>query len=399
MVALREGGWTGPLVMIGSENFAPYERPPLSKAVLTEEPSAGPRYILTKERLGDLGITTVFGHSAMSVDRACRTVAISDGSQVSYERLLLATGATPRRLPFAYDSRCKVLTLRTYDDAVSLRRSIRPGARIVVIGGGLIGLEVASSAVWRGASVLVIEAGPRILMRAVPPPMAVMIHASHEKAGVQIETNAVVVGVEGHDGQTWVTLADGRTFSSDVVVVGIGATPNTELAEAAGLNVENGIAVDETLATIDSNIYAAGDCCSFPHSAYNRKLRLEAWRNAQHQGRMAAANMLGSGQVYGDIPWFWSDQYDETLQIAGICPDTLPIERDLGSKGKILYYLDEGGTLAAACGYGTLGAIAKEIRFAEAIIAKGIKPLSSILADPAVNLNHLFATDRRRRTC
>ncbi|RWE19616.1 MAG: ferredoxin reductase [Mesorhizobium sp.] len=392
VTALREGGWTGPLILIGSEDSLPYERPPLSKSFLVEEPLLGPRHILTSDRLRELRVTTFFGRSALSIDRSRQTVKISDGATVPYERLLLATGAAPRTLPPRYGTAQNVFTLRTHDDAVRLRGAIVPDSKIVVIGGGFIGLEVAASAVSRGALCVVLEAGPRLLTRAVPEALARLIQDRHEGAGVQIVTSASITRIEERAEQTRIILDDGRVFYADIVVVGIGAVPNVKLAEAAGLSVDNGIVVDETLATSDPNIFAAGDCCSFPHPLYERRLRLEAWRNARSQAGTAAANMLGAHQVHDDIPWFWSDQYEETLQIAGICPDHPAVHRDLGPKGTVLFYLDHDSKLVAACGFGSLGVIAKEIRVSETLIAGRLKLSPAALADPTMNLKSLLVS-------
>lgn len=193
----------------------------------------------------------------------------------------------------------------------------------MIVGGGLIGLEVAASAVSRGASATVIEAGPRLLGRAAPEAMAALIKAKHEHAGVRIETGIRIERVKTLEGRSMIVLADGRTLSADLVVVGIGAEPNVQLARAAGLSIDNGIALDERLATSDPDIFGAGDCCSFPHRLYKKRIRIEAWLSAQQQGAAAAASMLGASQPYEKIPWFWSDQYDRTLQVVG-----LPQEED-----------------------------------------------------------------------
>ncbi|TIN34811.1 MAG: ferredoxin reductase, partial [Mesorhizobium sp.] len=226
----------------------------------------------------------------------------------------------------------------------------------------------------------------------VPPPMADLIRAKHERAGARIEIGAIVARIDVSDGRSSVMLSDGSTRLADLVVIGVGALPNVELAQAAGLAIDNGVLLDETLATSDPHIFAAGDCCSFPHRLYGKRIRLEAWRNAQRQGAAAAANMLGENLPYQEVPWFWSDQYDETLQIAGLCEEgQTPIARDLGDKGLLFYHLAKDGRLVAACGFGSLGVIAKEIRYAEIMIARRLAPEGKALADPAVNLRSLLA--------
>ncbi|RWI16588.1 FAD-dependent oxidoreductase [Mesorhizobium sp.] len=391
-IAVRQRGWPGRVVLVGNETLLPYERPPLSKAILIDESNVEPRLIVTPERLDALGIEYLHGREVLLIDRAVDMIMLSDGARIPYHRALLTTGARPRELTIPIAEGSKVATLRTYDDAMGIRQVVGSGCDVVVIGGGFIGLEVAASAVSRGASVTVIEAGPRLLTRSVPSPMADLIRAKHERSGVRIETGAIVERIDISEGRSSVVLSDGRTRSADLVVVGVGAVPNVELAQAAGLAIDNGVLLDETLATSDPHIFAAGDCCSFPHRLYGKRIRLEAWRNAQRQGAAAAANMLGENLPYQEVPWFWSDQYDETLQIAGLCDEgQIPIARDLGDKGLLFYYLAKDGRLVAACGFGSLGVIAKEIRYAEMMIARRLAPEGKALADPAVNLRSLLA--------
>ncbi|KRR17751.1 NAD(P)/FAD-dependent oxidoreductase [Bradyrhizobium retamae] len=390
-IALREGGCRSSIVLIGNESMLPYERPPLSKAILIEETYPEPKLLVTHKRLAELEIGYLVGRSVESIDRAAHTIRLSDGAQLAYERLLLSTGSRPRTLSIPVAPGSRMATLRTYADALAIRQIIGRKCEVVIIGGGFIGLEVAASAVSRGASVTVVEAGPRVLTRAVPPSMAELIQAKHERSGVRIETGAMVERVDANEGRSRVVLADGRTHLADLVLVAVGAVPNVELAQAAGLAVANGILLDETLASSDPHIFAAGDCCSFPHRLYGERIRLEAWRNAQRQGAAAAANILGANRPYEDVPWFWSDQYDETLQIAGLCREKdVPVARNLGAEGQLFFYLAADGRLVAACGFGTLRAIAKEIRVAETMIGRRLAPKAEALADPAISMKSLL---------
>ncbi|MCK1744856.1 FAD-dependent oxidoreductase [Bradyrhizobium sp. 139] len=390
-MALREGGCGSPVILIGNEAMLPYERPPLSKAIISDETVPEPKLLIAPERLAELEIDYLGGRTVKWIDRAAHTVALSNGAQLAYTRLLLTTGARPRQLSVPVAPGSRIATLRTYADALAIRRVIGPGCEVVVIGGGFIGLEVAASAVSRGASVSVLEAGTRLLTRAVPARIAELIRGKHERSGVRIETSAIVERIDAKDGRSEIVLADGRTHIADLVVVGIGAVPNTELARAAGLTVDNGIVVDETLATPDPDIFAAGDCCSFPHRLYGERVRLEVWRNAQRQGVAAAGNMLGASQPYEDVPWFWSDQYDETLQIAGLCREQdVAVVRNLGAKGRLFFYLAADRRLISACGFGSLSAVAKEIRFAEMMIGRRLAPDAEALADPTVSIKSLL---------
>ncbi|WP_026869571.1 NAD(P)/FAD-dependent oxidoreductase [Inquilinus limosus] len=386
--ALRQEGWDGPVTLVGSEIHPPYERPPLSKAALlaAEEPAA--TTVLDRDRAAALGIELVLGTEAVAIDRPARIVTLADGRALPYSRLLLATGARPRRL--AVPGHEQALYLRRFDDALALRPLLRPGVRLAVIGGGFIGLELAAAAVARGCGVTVIEAQPRILMRGVPAEIAAVIADRHRAAGVDLRTG---IGVGRIDPDGAVLLADGSRIAADAVIAGIGAVPETALAEAAGLAVDNGIAVDATLATADPDIFAAGDCAACAHPLYaGRRIRLEAWRNAQDQGSLAARNMLGRGEAIGAVPWFWSDQYELTLQIAGLADEgRTTVARDLGDGAMLLFHLAEDGRLVAASGIGPLGKVAREIRLAEMLIAQRAAPAPAALASPAVKLKSLLA--------
>ena len=390
--SLRERGFGGPITLIGDEPHAPYERPPLSKAVMTAATdAAAPTFVLDEAKLAAQAIDHVASVNVIGIDRDDRRVLLDDGRSLPYGKLLLATGAGPRRLSTHGATDGNVLYLRTFADALWLRARLRPRSRILIIGGGFIGLEIAASAVMRGCSVTVIEMAPRILIRGVPVEVAEKVAQAHRAAGVDLRTGVAIASIEADAEHTAVILADGTVLVCDAVVAGIGAVPRTQLAAASGLAVENGIKVDDRLHTDDPDIFAAGDCCSFPHPLYGgQRIRLEAWRNAQDQGAVAAANMLGADDVYDAVPWFWSDQYEDTLQVAGLTDHgTDLVERRLDG-GSIFFHLDTNGRLVAASGIGPNGAIAKEIRLAEMLIAKRATPDPVALADRNVSLKGLL---------
>jgi 3-phenylpropionate/trans-cinnamate dioxygenase ferredoxin reductase subunit len=390
-MTLRGSGYTGPITLVGDEAHPPYERPPLSKAVLQSEDELPVPRIGDTVRFDELGIEHMTGSVAVAIDRAKHEVRLADGRTVSYDRLLVATGAVPRRLTVPGGHALRYL--RNYGDALALRALLRPGQRIAIIGGGFIGLEVAASAVSRGARVTVIEVAPRILIRGVPIEIAEHVAARHRAAGVEIMTGVGIAGVETTATGTVVVLADGARVEADVIIAGIGAVPVAALAENAGLSVENGIAVDSRLATSDPDIFAAGDCCSFPSALYGgRRIRLEAWRNAQDQGAFVARAMLGASEPYAVVPWFWSDQHDLTLQIAGLVDEgTSTVVRDLGDSARLFFHLAADGRLVAASGVGPTGKVARDIRLAEMLIARRAVPEPGSLASPAVKLKALLA--------
>lgn len=391
VLELRNLGYDGEITLIGKERLAPYERPPLSKAVLTQEDSA-PATILRDEQLREGSISLVTDGEATEINRSAKHIKLADGRTFAYDKLLLATGANPRKLAIEGSDTTGILYLRTFADALALRSRLLPNRRIVVIGGGFIGLEVAASAVERGCDVTILEVGPRILMRGVPREIADAVEARHREAHVRFMLGTGMSRIEAKGNGYVISLVDGKELACDTIIAGIGAIPETTLAAAAGLTIDNGIAVNEYLRTSDPDIYAAGDCCSFPHPLYGgQRIRLEAWRNAQDQGFAAARNLLGGDEVYAAVPWFWSDHYDLTLQVSGL-PDrgSVTIERGTGEEGnRLFFHLSEDGALMAASGIGS-ASIAKDIRVAEMLIERKARIEPAKLADPSVRLKSLL---------
>jgi 3-phenylpropionate/trans-cinnamate dioxygenase ferredoxin reductase component len=387
-IVLRAEGHIGPLTLIGDEAHAPYERPPLSKSLIVTPESPWLPAIAEAAALAEKGVERVAGVGATSIDRTSREVALSDGRTLGYDSLVLATGAKPRKLnvPGAESA----LMLRNFEDSLALRARLLLGQNIAIIGGGFIGLELAASAIALRCKVSVIEAAPRILARGVPAEIADLVERRHRAAGVDF---AIGVGIASISLGQGVVLSDGRLVKADCVVAGIGAVPETSLASAAGLAIDNGVAVDGRMRTSDPDILAIGDCASFPHPLYSgRRVRLEAWRNALDQGTFVAKSLLGATEDYQAVPWFWSDQYELCLQIAGLAEGAAQsVKRDLGDGALMLFHLADGGKLIAASAFGPLGKVAREIRLAEMLIARGATPSAADLASPAIKLKSLFA--------
>lgn len=374
--ALREQGYEGAVTLLGDEVTLPYERPPLSKG-----PDGTARPIRPLEAYDDARIKRRFGTRVADVDAKSRKVTTSDGADLSYDQLLLATGARARLFPGLEGC----LTLRTDADAAVIFECLKPGARIGIIGGGFIGLELASTARKIGADVNVFEAAPRLLGRALPAEIAGVIQRRHETEGVHIQTGVVVTRADGRS----VTLADGTKHAFDAVIAGVGATPNTELAEVTGLDVENGIVVDGDFRTSDPHIYAAGDCCSFEWQG--APVRLESWKAAQDQGSHVASAMLGNREAYSKVPWFWSDQYDLTLQVAGLFDHARPVlRRETQDETRLVFQCNDAGRLRAAAGIGLGNAVAKDIRIFEKLIERGAPVDANLLADPSESLKRLL---------
>ncbi len=381
-INLRANDYQGQITLISEEPNLPYDRPPLSKASITEAEEPQPIWLLEPDIVASLKVDARLGVAVSKIDREAKKVILADGSQVSYEKLLIATGAKPRSLgPHA-------LTLRNHSDTLELRRRFQPGKNIVIVGGGFIGLELASSASKLGCKVTLIEAQPRILMRGVPEAIAKIVHGRHLSAGVEMLVGTAIAEIAADH----VLLKDGRKIQADTIIAGIGASPEVRLAQEAGLVIENGIACNAQMQTSDPDIYAAGDCCSFIHEAFgNRRVRLEAWRSAQEQSATAIQNLLGASKPQISVPWFWSDQYDLGLQITGFAdlgPKT--VERQSGDQSLIQFHLAEDGRLMGASGIGPGNSIARDIKLAEMMIAKGMKPDVAALTDPTIQLKTLL---------
>ncbi len=385
-ISLREHGWKGSITLIGEEAHAPYDRPPLSKAAMTAAEEPAPVFLLDDEMLQALEVTFIANAMATDIDRTRKEVVLADGRRIPYAKLLIATGARARRLTLPGAERA--LMLRDFHESVALRAACTPGRNVAIIGGGFIGLELAASASQRGCNVTVIEAQPRILMRGVTEAIAGRIAERHGTGGVALLTGTGVARIEDDA----VILSDGRRIAADIVIAGIGAAPAVALAEKSGLALDNGIECDAEMRTSDPDIYAAGDCCSFPHGLYGgRRLRFEAWRSAQDQAAVAAENMLGGHRQFLAVPWFWSDQYELNLQIAGLPSDGVSwCIRRLKDDAFIEFHLDDAGCLVGASGIGRGNAIARDIKLAEMLIAKGASPDPAVLANPDVALRGLL---------
>jgi len=392
--ALRDNGWEGDITLLGNEGRAPYDRPPLSKGVLLGQKTVTQCALYDDAFYRDNRIDLRVDAQVAAIDRVERRVVLGEGRSVSYRRLLIATGAQPRRLPVPGATLAGVHVLRSVPDALSIVGELAPGQRIAVVGAGFIGLEVAATAIARGCEVVVIEAASRALMRAVPEIVAGYLVERHRQMGVEVRFAVQVDQVLGSTRVSGLRLSDGTTVECDAVVVGIGVTPRTALAEAAGIDVADGIAVDDTLRTNDPYIFAAGDVCSFPHRLFRRRIRLECWKNAEDHARVVARNMLEYGETYSAVPWFWSDQFDMTIQIAGMPAfGTTSVVRETGSASKVFFALDGDGILVGASGVGQASEISREVRIAQELIARRARVEPAVLADRSAKLKSLLTAE------
>jgi 3-phenylpropionate/trans-cinnamate dioxygenase ferredoxin reductase component len=385
--ALREEGWDGRVVLVGTE--PPYERPPLSK-------TGQFKLICGGAALSEAGITFLPGVEATGLDTAGHALELADGRRLAYRSLLLATGARARRLPFGG---APVHLLRSHADSAALRAKLAPGRRVAVIGGGFIGLELAASAAALGCRVTVVELGPRLMGRGVPARVAAVMAGRHVSQGVDIRCGTGVTGLAETASGVTVTLAEGTAIEADVVVAGVGAVPETSLAWAAGIETADGVVVDARFATSAPDVFAAGDCCRYPHPLYDGQLlRLESWRAAQEHGAAAARAMLGGTQLngvepYAGVPWFWSDQHGYTLQVAGLAAEAdREVVRVRPDGMEIWFGLADGGRLVAAAAAGPGNSVARDIRLAEMLIARRAAPDPAVLADPGAALKSVLRT-------
>ena len=310
--AMRSAGFDGAITIIGSEPHAPYERPMLSKALLLS-PDAPVPFVFPPQVYADLAIELRTGCAATAIDRRARTVSLADGSALGYDRLMLATGGRLRRLSIPGVPAGDILYLRDLDESRLLEARLRDRPSLAVIGGGFIGLEVAASAAILGCRVTVVEAADRLLPRLGSPEASAAVLAHHRALGIDIRLNA---GVDRGEGDR-LYLLDGSTVDAQVIVAGIGVVPETTLAEEAGLDVDDGVLVDEFGMTCDPLVFAAGDITRHYHPLLGRRIRLESWQNANMQAEAAGRAMAGVRTPYQEIPWLWSDQGDLNLQVAG----------------------------------------------------------------------------------
>lgn len=379
-LTLREEGYTGRLILIGDEPHLPYERPPLSKGLLQGTADLAGCSLCDSARLAELDIEHIACNPVTRLEPQHHRLQLADGQWLPYAGLLLATGGRARRLPQA---QANVLYLRTHDEALALRSVLNPGTRLVVVGGGFIGLEVAATARGLGCEVTVLEAGPRLAGRVLPAVISQALLDLHRRQGVDVRLNVALESIQADA----VLLVDGQRLPCDWVVVGIGMQPNIELAALAGLEVGQGIRVDAYLRTSAPNIYAAGDVCEFERDGLYQ--RQETWRNADAQGRHAALNLLGREVPFEALPGFWSDQYDWGVQTVGVITP-LTVSRPLPGGGLLLFYLDAEHHLHGACGWAPGNSVAKDIKLCERLITARVALNTTSLADPELSLKHIL---------
>jgi 3-phenylpropionate/trans-cinnamate dioxygenase ferredoxin reductase component len=388
--SLRAGGFSGQITMIGDEGTLPYQRPPLSKAYLSGAMSMERVTLKPAEAWAEDKVDIILSTSVTSLNCAAKSVATQDGRSFPYDALIIATGSRVRKIPCPGASLEGVHYLRTVADVDGLRGELVAGKRLVVIGGGYIGLEVAAIAAKAGLEVTILEAAERVLARVAPPQISAFFEDLHRQAGVVIQTSVKVVSIMGDDHVTGVALADGQTIDADAVLVGIGIIPNAELARDAGIVAPDGIETNKDARTSDPHVFAIGDCAARPLVHYGDRLgRLESVHNAIEQGKLAAAAILGLPRPNEDVPWFWSDQYDVKLQIAGLSTGTTQtiIRGDPATKRFAAFHLDDDNRLL---GVDAINA-PPEFIVAKQVIARHGRLAPETLADMSISMKEIGA--------
>ncbi len=387
--AMRAEGFAGHIVLIGDEAYRPYERPPLSKQLLIGDDGPERVFLRSEAYYREHGTELRLGSAAVAIDRGARRIRLAGGDTLAYDKLLIVTGAWARRLAVPGSDLPGVHYLRNIDDSLAIRARLAVDARVVIVGGGYIGLEVAAAARTRGCRVTVLEMRDALMSRVVAPEIGGYFAAIHRRRGVDIRTGVTVERFEGRGRLERVVGVDGETFPADLAVVGVGAAPNTDLAVDAGLAVGDGIVVDEYGRTSDADIFAAGDVANHPSPLLGRRLRLESWQNAQNQAIAVARVMCGKFEPYAELPWFWSDQYDLNLQMVGLPErwDRLVWRGEPAERKFSVFYLEDGAVVAANAVNSP-----RDLRPARKFIESRQAVDAQALADPDVPLKALLGT-------
>lgn len=386
--SLRSAGFEGEITLIGDEPHAPYQRPPLSKKYLMGEMDVDRIELKPKSFYGGANIHLHLKTRADAIDRSAKTVSLSTGEIVPYDKLVLATGSRVRELDMPGATLPNVFYLRTIDDVDGIRGALTEGTKLAVIGGGYIGLEVAAVSLKLGAQVTVVEMADRVLNRVVAPEISAFFEKLHKDAGVDLRVDTGVTKIVEDAGKVaGIESSDGTLIPADVIVIGVGILPNDDLASAAGLDVDNGIVVDEYAQTSDPDIFAAGDCANLPSALVGRRIRLESVQNAIDQAKTVANTIMGNKKPYNEVPWFWSDQYDIKLQIAGLSfgYDQTVVRGNPDEKSFAVFYLKEGAVIAVDA----INAV-PEFMIGKRLVGAAAKIEPTLLADMSVSMKEMM---------
>lgn len=387
VMSLKRNEFTGSIKVIGEEDHLPYQRPPLSKDFLLEEYKPERVSLKKKEFYEENGVDLILGKRAESIDTILKEITLSDENKIRYDQLIIATGSRVRKLNVPGSDKKGIYYLRDLDDANALKQRLKKNKKMVIVGAGYIGLEVASVAASLGVEVTVIEMANRVMNRTVDPMISSYYQKLHESHGVKIHLDNGLKAFEGGDSVNAVLCSDGLILEADLVVIGAGVLPNQEIAIEAGLECNNGIMVNEFGETSTAHVYACGDCTNHPNKGLNTRLRLESVHNAMEQSKTVANTIMGNKEPYDQVPWFWSDQYDHKLQLVGISGDhDEVVMRGLESEQKFLLFYLKNSELIAVNAINS----SKEFLICRKLVANKVKISSDVIKDQSVNLNDLL---------
>lgn len=384
--SLRMEGYGDKIQIVGDEPYPPYQRPPLSKQLLSGEMALEEVYLKPDSFYAENDVELILGRSVTGIDRAAKSVSLDNGDVLSYDKLALTTGTRVRKLDMPGSDFAGIHYVRAIDDTLALKDQFSPDGRMVVVGGGYIGLEVAAAATKQGMQVTVLEMADRVMNRVVAPEVSAFYETLHRGKGVEILTGVGVSGFEGDNGSVSGVICGDDVIAADLVVVGVGVIPNVELAEAAGLACDNGIVVNDCAQTDDPDIVSAGDCTNHPNGIFGINIRLESVQNAVDQAKAAAKSICGKPETYSAVPWFWSDQYDVKLQIVGLSQGyTQAVVRGNPDDGAFaVFYLKDGRLIA-------VDAInsPREYMMGRKLVTEHARPDPERIADPEVPVKEL----------
>ena len=387
VMSLKRNEFTGSIKVIGEEDHLPYQRPPLSKDFLLEEYKPERVSLKKKEFYEENGVDLILGKRAESIDTILKEITLSDENKIRYDQLIIATGSRVRKLNVPGSDKKGIYYLRDLDDANALKQRLKKNKKMVIVGAGYIGLEVASVAASLGVEVTVIEMANRVMNRTVDPMISSYYQKLHESHGVKIHLDNGLKAFEGGDSVNAVLCSDGLMLEAELVVIGAGVLPNQEIAIEAGLECNNGIMVNEFGETSAAHVYACGDCTNHPNKGLNTRLRLESVHNAMEQSKTVANTIMGNKEPYDQVPWFWSDQYDHKLQLVGISGDhDEVVMRGLESEQKFLLFYLKNSELIAVNAINS----SKEFLICRKLVANKVKISSDVIKDQSVNLNDLL---------
>lgn len=387
VMSLKRNEFTGSIKVIGEEDHLPYQRPPLSKDFLLEEYKPERVSLKKKEFYEENGVDLILGKRAESIDTILKEITLSDENKIRYDQLVIATGSRVRKLNVPGSDKKGIYYLRDLDDANALKQRLKKNKKMVIVGAGYIGLEVASVAASLGVEVTVIEMANRVMNRTVDPMISSYYQKLHESHGVKIHLDNGLKAFEGGDSVNAVLCSDGLMLEAELVVIGAGVLPNQEIAIEAGLECNNGIMVNEFGETSTAHVYACGDCTNHPNKGLNTRLRLESVHNAMEQSKTVANTIMGNKEPYDQVPWFWSDQYDHKLQLVGISGDhDEVVMRGLESEQKFLLFYLKNSELIAVNAINS----SKEFLICRKLVANKVKISSDVIKDQSVNLNDLL---------